>query len=50
MSTAQGTVLESTGLRKHISFATLLLALIAVWEVIHIIDFRLLFPENSDSV
>lgn len=50
ISPARGTVLEGIGSRKHIPFAALLLALAAFWEVICIVDFRLLFLEKRGPV
>lgn len=50
ISPARGIALEGIGPGKHISFATLLLALVAFWGVIYIIDFRLLSPEKGGPV
>lgn len=50
ISPARGIVLEGIGSRKHISFATLWLALVAFWGVIYIVDVRLLFQEKSGPV
>lgn len=50
ISPAWGIVLEGIGPGKHISFATLLSALVAFWGVIYISDFRLLFWKKIGPV